>query len=165
MPGRICLLPDHPRRAERRRLADLAEPNGEGFNPVAAGREVKQPVLRQVDENSLPRRIGQDVQGGYDQPATAGWAGNQLYLQVYPSKTQTEEIDTARLVSLEPARGARSVVRAAAGRYADVVDWRAVDKAAQERTGAPVLVADRLVSAPRLNEAQKPEGKHQSAGL
>ena len=69
MPGRICLLPDHPRRAERRRLADLAEPDGEGFNPAAAGREVKQPVLRQVDDNPLTWRLGQDVQGGYDQPA------------------------------------------------------------------------------------------------
>jgi hypothetical protein len=39
------------------------------------------------------------------------------------------------------------------------------EKAAQERTGAPVLVADRSASAPRLNEAQKPDGKHQSAGL
>src|SRR5690242_19649943 len=67
------------------------------------------------------------------EPATAGWAGNRLYLQVYPSKTQTEEIDTARLVSVEPARGTRNVVRAAAGRYADIVDWRAVDKAAHER--------------------------------
>jgi L,D-transpeptidase ErfK/SrfK len=92
-----------------------------------------------------------------NQPATAGWAGNRLYLQVSPSKTQTEEIDTARLVSLEPARGARNVVRAAAGRYADVVDWRAVDKAAQERSGAPVIVADRSASAARLNDAKKPE--------
>src|SRR5438067_13739943 len=69
IPGRICLLPGHARPAERRRLAELSEPDGEGFNPVAAGREVKQPVLREVDDNPLPRRFGQYVEGGYDQPA------------------------------------------------------------------------------------------------
>jgi hypothetical protein len=42
------------------------------------------------------------------------------------------------------------------------VDWRAVDKAAQERTGAPVIVADRSASAPRLDDAQKPEDEEAS---
>ena len=136
--------------------------------PDGVGRNVSHGCVRMYPED-IERLFGQLSVGAsvrtVNQPATAGWAGNRLYLQVYPSKTQTEEIDTARLVSLEPARGARNVVRAAAGRYADGVDWRAVDKAARERTGAPVLVADRSAAAPRFNEAQKPEGKHQSAGL
>jgi L,D-transpeptidase ErfK/SrfK len=136
--------------------------------PDGVGRNVSHGCVRMYPED-VERLFGKLSVGAsvrtVNQPATAGWAGNRLYLQVYPSKTQTEEIDTARLVSLEPARGTRNVVRAAAGRYAEAVDWRAVAKAAQERTGAPVLVADRSASAPRLNEAQKPERKHQSAGL
>ena len=76
-----------------------------------------------------------------DQPATAGWLGDRLYLEVYPSQSQTEEIDTEHRVTPEPAEGVRPLVRAAAGRYGDTVDWDAVDRAASERTGLPVLVA------------------------
>jgi hypothetical protein len=97
-----------------------------------------------------------------NEPATAGWVGDRLYLEVYPSKTQTEEIDTAHLVSFEPAPGVRNIVRVAAGRYADAVDWRAVDKAAQHRTAAPVIIADRSAAAPRWNKPQKPEEEEAS---
>jgi L,D-transpeptidase ErfK/SrfK len=76
-----------------------------------------------------------------DQPATAGWVGDNLYLEVYPSQAQTEEIDTEHRVSPDPATGVRDVVRAAAGQFADGVDWQAVNMAATERTGVPVLVA------------------------
>ena len=76
-----------------------------------------------------------------NQPATAGWLGDRLYLEVYPSQSQTEEIDTERRVTPEPLEDVRPLVRAAAGRYADAVDWDAVDRAANERTGLPVLVA------------------------
>src|SRR5205085_5131787 len=78
-----------------------------------------------------------------DQPATAGWSGDKLYVQVYPSKAQTEQIDTEQRVHPDPAAGVDEVVRAAAGRYADSVDWGAVRRAAMQRTGMAVLVADR----------------------
>jgi L,D-transpeptidase ErfK/SrfK len=84
-----------------------------------------------------------------DQPATAGWVGDRLYVEVAPSQKQTEEIDTLQPVTPEPARGVRQIVRAAAGQYADVVDWRAVDEAANARTGMPVAVADRSGAAPQ----------------
>lgn len=82
-----------------------------------------------------------------DQPATAGWDGDRLYLQVYPSKRQTEEIDIEHKVAFEPARGVRHVVQAAAGRYAGLVDWHRVDDAARERTGMAVVIADRSAHA------------------
>lgn len=78
-----------------------------------------------------------------DQPATAGWAGDRLYVEVYPSQKQSEEIDTERRVSDDPAVGVREVVRAAAGQFADQVDWERVEAAANERTGLPVPVAER----------------------
>jgi L,D-transpeptidase ErfK/SrfK len=77
------------------------------------------------------------------QPATAGWAGGRLYVQVYPSQRQTEEIDTERSVSDDPAPGVREIVRAAAGQFADQVDWERVEAAASERTGLPAAVAER----------------------
>lgn len=78
-----------------------------------------------------------------NQPTTAGWRGEALYVAVYPSQAQTEAIDTGRPVRRDPARRVRAIVRRAAGRYADLVDWRAVDRAAKERTGVPVRIADR----------------------
>jgi hypothetical protein len=78
-----------------------------------------------------------------DQPATAGWQGDRLYVQVYPSKSQTEEIDVGHPVPADPAQGVDALVNAAAGRYADFVDWDTVRRAARERTGMSVLVADR----------------------
>lgn len=84
-----------------------------------------------------------------DQPATAGWDGDRLYLQVFPSRRQTEEIDIGHKAKLEPARGVRQVVRAAAGRYANLVDWQQVDAAARERTGMAIAIADRGAQARR----------------
>jgi L,D-transpeptidase ErfK/SrfK len=78
-----------------------------------------------------------------NQPATAGWVGNSLYVAVYPSQAQTEEIDTERPVTPDPAQNVRELVNAAAGQYADSVDWAAVDQAADRRTGLPVRVAQR----------------------
>ena len=128
--------------------------------PDGVGRNVSHGCIRMYPEDI--ERLFREVSVGapvrtVNQPATAGWVGDRLYLEVYPSKTQTEEIDTAHLVSFEPAPGVRSVVRAAAGRYAEAVDWGAVDKAAQGRTGAPVVVADRSALARQLHAAQKPE--------
>lgn len=83
-----------------------------------------------------------------DQPATAGWLGDRLYVEVYPSKTQTEEIDTDQRVKPDPASGVFAIVRAAAGRYANLIDWHMVSAAARQRSGAPVLVADRSRGTP-----------------
>jgi L,D-transpeptidase ErfK/SrfK len=78
-----------------------------------------------------------------DQQASAGWQGDRLYVQVYPSKPQVEAIDTEQPVPADPAQGADALVNAVAGRYADFVDWGTVHRAARERTGMSVLVADR----------------------
>lgn len=78
-----------------------------------------------------------------NQPATVGWAGNSLYLQVHPSHAQADEIDVEHRPAPDPAEGVRSLVRAAAGAWADAVDWRAVDEAAETRSGMPVKVAER----------------------
>lgn len=125
--------------------------------PDGVGRNVSHGCIRMYPEDI--ERLFHELSVGtpvrtINEPVTAGWVGDRLYLKVYPSKTQTEEIDTAHRVRFEPAIGARKVVRAAAGRYAEAVDWHAVDKAAQERTGAPVIVADR--SAP-IDKARKSE--------
>ena len=100
-------------------------------------------------------RVGTPVRT-VEQPATAGWYGDALYVAVHPSQAQVEEIDTDKPVAPDPARGVRALVRAAAGQYADAVDWNAVDKAANRRTGVPVRVAER--SAVADNAAGPDEG-------
>ena len=82
-----------------------------------------------------------------NQPAAAGWLGDRLYVEVHPSQAQTEEIDTERRVTSDPAQGVRELVQAQAGQYADGVDWDAVDAAANERSAMPVAVAQRPESA------------------
>ena len=120
--------------------------------PDGVGRNVSHGCIRLYPEDIARLfaevRVGTPVRT-VDQPATAGWDGDRLYVQVFPSKRQTDEIDIEHKVSFEPARGVRQVVRAAAGRDAMLVDWRRVDEAARERTGVAVVIADRGAQASR----------------
>jgi L,D-transpeptidase ErfK/SrfK len=112
--------------------------------PDGVGRNVSHGCIRlypeDIDALFHAVRVGTPVRV-VDQPADVAWRGSDLYLVVYPSKTQTEEIDTERKVTLDPAPGVRALVTAAAGSRADVVDWAAVDRAAAQRTGEPVKIA------------------------
>lgn len=82
-----------------------------------------------------------------EQSAAVGWYGNALYVSVHPSQAQVEEIDTDKPVTPDPAQGVQALVSAAAGPNADAVDWDAVAKAARQRTGVPVRVAERSMVA------------------
>ncbi|MGH7074571.1 MAG: L,D-transpeptidase family protein [Stellaceae bacterium] len=122
--------------------------------PDGVGRNVSHGCIRLYPEDIA--RLFAEVRVGtpvrvVDQPATAGWEGDRLYLQVFPTKRQTEAIDIEQRVKFAPApvRAVRRVVRRAAGRFARLVDWRRVDRAARARTGIAVVVADRAVEARR----------------
>ena len=125
--------------------------------PDGVGRNVSHGCIRLLPED-IERLFGEVAVGTpvrvIDQPVAAGWNGDALYVEVYPSKAQTEQIDTERPVSPDPAHGVRAIVTAAAGSYAGAVDWAAVDEAARQRTGMPVLVAQK--SGPMA--AQPPAG-------
>jgi hypothetical protein len=114
--------------------------------PDSIGRAVSHGCMRMYPED-VEKMFGEVGVGTsvrtVQQPATAGWRGDALYVQVYPSKSQTEEIDTMQPVTSDPANGVDAIVRAAAGDYAQLVDWGVVQRTAQERTGIAVKVADR----------------------
>jgi L,D-transpeptidase ErfK/SrfK len=118
--------------------------------PDAVGRNVSHGCIRLYPEDIQwlfdAVAVGTPVRT-VDQPATAGWQGDRLYVQVYPSKAQTEEIDVGHPVPADPAQGVDALVNAAAGQYAELVDWGVVRRAARERTGMSVLVADRSAVA------------------
>jgi L,D-transpeptidase ErfK/SrfK len=78
-----------------------------------------------------------------DQAAVLGWRAGELYLQVHPTKAQADQIEAGEPLTLEPIGDLHDKVVAAAGDRADAIDWRAVDRAAVERTGIPVVVVSR----------------------
>ena len=83
-----------------------------------------------------------------DQPASAAWIAIGLYLEVHPSKDQADQIDTEQAMTPDPPAGLRDIVSAAAGDYAQAVDWNAVDQAGIQRTGVPIEVAMRPPNGP-----------------
>lgn len=115
--------------------------------PDGTGRNVSHGCIRMYPEDI--ERLFNEVSVGIpvrtvNQPAGAGWSEDgALYVKVFPSKNQVEEIDIDRPVSHEPADGVDRLVRAEAGSGADAVSWDAVMQAARDRTGIPVVVADR----------------------
>lgn len=115
--------------------------------PDGVGRNVSHGCIRMYPEDI--ERLFNEASVGMqvrtvNQPAGAGWSEDgALYVKVFPSKAQAEEIDIDSPVTHEPADGVDRVVRAEAGSRADSVDWDAVMQAARERTGIPVVAADR----------------------
>jgi L,D-transpeptidase ErfK/SrfK len=79
-----------------------------------------------------------------EQPAAAAWMGIGLYVEVHPTKDQTDEIDTEQAMTPAHTDGLQQIVSAVAGQSAaDGIDWGAVDQADMQRTGLPVEVAQR----------------------
>jgi hypothetical protein len=139
--------------------------------PDSIGRAVSHGCMRLYPED-VEKLFGEVGVGTsvrtVQEPATTGWQGDALYVQVYPSKSQTEEIDTMQPVTPDPATGVETTVRATAGNYAQLVDWTAVRRAAQERTGTAVKVADRsggAIAEPRSDDfvAQRDDGNYAPA--
>lgn len=112
--------------------------------PDGVGRNVSHGCIRLYPEDIEKLfgmvGVGTPVQV-VDQPATAGWIGDALYVSVYPSKAQTEDIDIERPVSRDPAGGVARLVTEKASTHADTIDSAAVAAAAARRTGMPVRVA------------------------
>ena len=78
-----------------------------------------------------------------DEPAAAAWIGNALYVVVHPSAKQVQQIDLEQAAGLDPEHGVTALVQEVAGSYEGAIDWPAVARAASERTGMPIRIADR----------------------
>jgi L,D-transpeptidase ErfK/SrfK len=111
--------------------------------PWGVGRRVSHGCIRLYPEHivELYRRVpvGTPVTV-VDQPVKLGWRGGALYLQIHPSATQADQIEADGRFDPEPLPDLRDRVLAAAGDRATDVDWPAVDRAAAERSGIPVVV-------------------------
>jgi len=134
--------------------------------PDSIGRTVSHGCIRLYPED-IQKLFGEVGVGTsvrtVEQSATAGWRGDALYVQVYPSKAQAQEIDTSQAVTLDPADGVDEIVRSTAGNYANLVDWNAVRRAAQQRTGMAVKVADRSPGGMAASRDEEPAARYEAS--
>lgn len=118
--------------------------------PFGIGRRVSHGCIRLYPEDIA--RLFEEVSIGarvtvVDQPVKIGWSGRDLYLEVHPTQSQTDEIEKGRRPTPEPVADLKALVGRAAGSEAHRVDWDAVRRAARERSGVPVQITRDLAPA------------------
>jgi L,D-transpeptidase ErfK/SrfK len=112
--------------------------------PDGVGRNSSHGCLRLYPEDI--KRLFHEVPVGtpvrvVNEEIQAAWIGDDLYVAFYPNKDQAEQIDTVQPMTRSIPHDLKSRLMAAvAGHRLGRIDWRAVDKAALERTGIPVRV-------------------------
>ncbi|HEY3919597.1 MAG TPA: L,D-transpeptidase family protein [Stellaceae bacterium] len=74
------------------------------------------------------------------QAVMAAWIDGRLYIQVYPSKDQADEIDYNQPMTPKAPAELMQRVAAAAGERVDLVDWDAVQTAGLAASGIPTPV-------------------------
>lgn len=129
--------------------------------PYGIGRRVSHGCIRLYPEDILA--LFESVEVGtpvtvVDQPVKLGWWKNALYLEVHPSRAIADLIEQGLEVppaELDDALAER--IRAAAGDFADQIDWDAVRNAVARRHGAPVAIT------PQLPTAELPEAGSETA--
>jgi L,D-transpeptidase ErfK/SrfK len=144
LPQVIAAGPDNPLGAYAFRLGwptylihGTNKPDGVGRN-VSHGcmhlyPEDIERLFREIPVSTIVQVVNQDVK--------AAWIGDELFVEVHPTKDQGDELDidntmtpTALPVDLE------SRVAEVAGKQADRVDWTSVRQVGLERTGIPTQV-------------------------
>lgn len=75
-----------------------------------------------------------------DQPVKLGWFGGDLFLEIHPSQAQADELELGRRFLPEPIIGLLAQVEASAGDQIGRVDWAAVARIAEQRSGIPVRI-------------------------
>jgi L,D-transpeptidase ErfK/SrfK len=75
-----------------------------------------------------------------DQPVKVGWLDGELYLQVHPSQKQAEEVEATGTFTPEPASDLAWLIVSKAGDAVGRIDWRVVERAAEERNGIAVKI-------------------------
>ena len=101
-----------------------------------------------------------------DEPVKVGWIGAQLYLEVNPDAAQSLELDeTGKRSAGSTPKDLRALVKRAAGRHAERLDWSRIESAASGRSGvpAPILLPRPPARASQtgepVSEAQAVDGR------
>jgi L,D-transpeptidase ErfK/SrfK len=113
--------------------------------PLGVGRRVSHGCIRMYPEgiaDLFPRLpVGTPVTV-VSQPAKIGWNAGALYLEIHPSARQADEIEETGKFTHEPVPELAHRLVAAAGQQVDSIDWKAVYRAVEARTGMPVAVLE-----------------------
>lgn len=72
-----------------------------------------------------------------DQPAKVGWSGDQLYLEVHSPQADAESLEDYGIAPLRNPEDADDLVTRAAGTASDRIDWTAVHRIEEVRSGLP----------------------------
>jgi L,D-transpeptidase ErfK/SrfK len=111
--------------------------------PNAIGRNVTRGCIELYPKDI--ERIFHEVPVGtpvrvVDEEVQSAWIDGDLYVAVYPSKEQIDQLDTDMpMTRVQPSNLRERVADAAGGRL-DRVDWHTVEAAGRSRTGIPVRV-------------------------
>jgi L,D-transpeptidase ErfK/SrfK len=146
VPDRVGPGPDNPLGAFALRLGWTNYLIHGTNKPDGVGRNVSHGCIHlypeDIEKLFNAAAVGTPVRA-IEQPAAAAWIAIGLYVEVHPSKDQADQIDMEQPVTPVADDTVRQIVQAAAGDYAQTVDWGAVDQAGLQRTGLPVEIARR----------------------
>ncbi len=112
-------------------------------NPWGVGRRVSHGCVRLYPED-ISRLFGEIEKGTpvsvVDQPAKIGWRAGELFLEVHPSQSQSDQLETGDRVTPEPVPELEYMILDAAGDQAGRLDWSRIRKAVRNRRGIPISV-------------------------
>lgn len=118
--------------------------------PDAIGRRVTRGCIRLYPEG-IEQLYGMTPIGTrvtvIDQPAKMGWIGDDLFVDLHPSRADVDSLEMEGTFDPKPIPGLRERVAAFAGAAAERVDWATLDAAEQRRDGVPVRIT-RSMEAP-----------------
>ncbi|MFD1380233.1 L,D-transpeptidase family protein [Fodinicurvata halophila] len=112
-------------------------------NPYGIGRRASAGCIRMYPEDV--EEIYPDVPIGTavkvkDEPVKIAWVGDALYLEVHPTQTQADQVETQGYFEPRLPENLIDRVMRAAGTEKGRLNWQAIDKAGMERRGYPVQV-------------------------
>ena len=111
--------------------------------PWAVGRRLSAGCIRMYPEDV--EHLFAEVPVGtrvtvVDQQVKTGWIDGQLYVQIYPSQQQADEIEADGRFHPETPPDLDTRIRQAAGPAIDRIDWEVVQQAVMDRSGMPVQI-------------------------
>jgi L,D-transpeptidase ErfK/SrfK len=144
LPAAVPPGPDNPLGTHALDLGWTAHVIHGTNKPLGVGRRVSHGCIRMYPEDIKELfaavAVGTRV-AAVDQPVKVGWRENVLYVEVHPTPDQTDEIEIDGRFTPAPDGDVMARVTAAADAWASRIDRQAVERAARERRGLPVVVA------------------------
>ncbi len=114
-------------------------------------------LFHEVSTGVQVRVINQDV--------VTGWIDNRLYVAVFPTREQVDQIDIEEPMTRIVPPDLVERVRTAAGDHADDVDWALVTQLGLNRSGIPTAVTPPMVAADDVSDSDETPVTHPVATL